>query len=344
MIEFTTQPRRLTARVGESAEFIVAIDEGIVSGTASFQWYRGALANGSDAELIDGATTDTLTLAAVAPADIGYYFCRVNETGGSADSAIVALSVSQLKWRGSKDVHLMPGFPQRDRTPEGVRISLAYRGPYTVLRDNEPAPLSLFAALHSIYRASLEADEFSGLYLASVETTPDGAGESGPGTLRLVFQPVDPGATLEIDNATLERPVESNPYYSLITDGIWARFNTWEQESDPTLRGQLKYRIPGTEDVETLTGIIAGLAQKKLRGTTSYIASYPVVRKTSYSLEEPETGGVGKRSDPEAGPEGFEWLKTADRAMIRKSDGRWERVQEWTGAEVWDHDLYPEET
>lgn len=246
-------------------------------------------------------------------------------------------------WRGSEDIHLQPGSPHREHTPEGLRITLTYRGPYAALRENEPAPRILFDALDAAYSADLDEDEFDGLYLSAVETHPDGAGIEGPATQRLIFQPIDPGETIEIDIATLEKPLETHIHYELITDSVWAGFNTWEAEPDPTLRGDLKYKIPGTETVETLTGIIAGLAQKKLRGVTSYILPAPIVRKTSYSLEEPETGGVGMVSDPGAGPEGYQWLKTSDRAVYRKSDGRWERAQEWTGATAWDSEIYPEE-
>lgn len=246
-------------------------------------------------------------------------------------------------WRGSEGIHLQPSYPLREKTPEGVRISLVYRGPYLALIENEPDVLILFTDLDEVYTGALDEDIFEGLYLAAVETSPDGVGSQGPGTQRLLFQPINPGATTEVDVGILEKPIETHPYYSLITSAQWARFNTWEAEPDPTLKGDLQYKIPGTEEVETLTGILAGLAQKKLSGTTTYILPAPIVRRTSTSLEEPETGGVGKISDPGSGPEGYQWLKTADRAIFRKSDGRWERIEEWTGAEAWDSELYPEE-
>ena len=246
-------------------------------------------------------------------------------------------------WRGSTAIHLQPGCPHRARVPEGLKISLVYRGPFTALRAVEPAPPALFAEIDAVLKASLDAGDFTGLYLVSVQNQPDGSGVAGPGTLTLEFQPIDPGATIEIETATLEKPVESNPYYSLITSGIWARFNTWEQEPDPTLKGDLKYTIPGSKppQVETLNGIIAVLAAKKLRGVTSYVEPAPVVRKTSYSRTLVSTGGVGKVSDPGAGPSGYQWLKTSDRCVWRKSDGRWERSEEWTGAKSWDPDFYP---
>jgi hypothetical protein len=249
------------------------------------------------------------------------------------------------RWKGSTDPKLQPGYPVRDKGPQGLKITLVYRGPWSALMAHEPSARDVYSALDEGYTAALTETDFDGLMITNVQTHPDGAGtgDLGPATQTIVFEPIDLGESSEVEMAQLERPIETNDYYSLETSDIWAAFNTWEAEPDPTLKGIFKYTIPNTNPpvTGTLTGLIAGLAAKKLKGLTSYIAPAPVLRTTTFHLNAPATANVGKRDTPGFGPTGYEWLKTADRAIFDRADGRWKRTQEWTGAISWDHDIYP---
>jgi hypothetical protein len=40
-------------------------------------------------------------------------------------------------------------------------------------------------------------------------------------------------------------------------------------------------------------------------------------------------------------PGGYLWLSTADRSTRTGTYGKWQRVQEWTGADSWDATIYP---
>jgi hypothetical protein len=77
------------------------------------------------------------------------------------------------------------------------------------------------------------------------------------------------------------------------------------------------------------------------KGTTEYATGVPVVRRTTTNI----AGNVGSgnawyRENPPVEVEGeWEFLKTADDR--REVGRRFDKVEEWTGAKVWDPTLYP---
>ena len=80
----TTQPASVTLNRGQTATFTVAAD-----GTAplSYQWKKNSVA-------ISGATSATLTLSGVEPANAGLYTVTVTNSVGSATSSLAQLSVN----------------------------------------------------------------------------------------------------------------------------------------------------------------------------------------------------------------------------------------------------------
>jgi hypothetical protein len=83
-ITITTQPANVTATAGQSVSLRV-----VASGTAplSYQWFKGGAA-------LAGATSDTLTFAAVQAADAGSYYVVVTNNEGSATSDAATLTVN----------------------------------------------------------------------------------------------------------------------------------------------------------------------------------------------------------------------------------------------------------
>jgi len=257
-------------------------------------------------------------------------------------------------WKGSTAVHEQPGSPVLTQDSGTEKVVRTFRGPYAALLAFRPDVNDTMA--------DLEDEEMK---VVTSELQPDGAGLQGPATLVVTLAKALDEVVEEIEFGALEMPIESHPYYSLITPSIWAGFMKWESEPNPTLKGALKYTYtvtyqdydPGTgealgepynqEFVAELTGIIAGLAAKKLRGTTSYVVPAPILRRTTVSNAKPTPSGLGKRAASEPfsnAPDGYEWLKMADRVVYRSNVNRWERTEEWHGAEAWDPDLYPLES
>lgn len=257
-------------------------------------------------------------------------------------------------WKGSTAVHEQAGSPVRTEDSGVVQVVRTYRGPYAAVLAFRPA-----------IGATMDDLSDNDMKVVNSELQPDGAGLQGPATLVVTLSKALDEVIEEIDFGTLEKPVESHPYYSLITPSIWSAFMKWESEPNPVLKGALKYTYtvtypdydPATgaalgepynqEYVAQLTGIIAELAAKKLRGTTSYVVAAPTLRRTTFSNSKPTPSGIGKRA-PAApftnAPAGYVWLKMVDRVTYRSNANRWERVEEWVGADFWDVDLYAEDT
>lgn len=150
--------------------------------------------------------------------------------------------------------------------------------------------------------------------------------------------------TYEIEMAQLEKPILSHPSYS----GYAAHIDAW-RNSPPEIRNADKY-VTGTDEngeyeTEPLTSSELVVAAKIKKGVESYLVFVPVVTKTTLSAEMPDvSGNVGKRGAPRLKPSGtWEWLKTGDKA-VQRQDSTWERVEQWTAADEWDHDLYGEAT
>ena len=163
-----------------------------------------------------------------------------------------------------------------------------------------------------------------------------GSGGSGTETLSCTF---------EIEMAQLEKPLLAHPDFSGYADVVGKWMN-----SPPEIKNANKYvsgvDANGAATVEDVTGDALTKVLPKLRkGVESYIVFVPVVTKTTVSESMPSVGAnIGKRGAPRLTPSGtWEWLKTGDKA-VQRQDGSWERVEQWTAADVWDHDLYGEAT
>lgn len=102
----TTQPQPLRLLPGEAARLSV-----VASGAAplSYQWFRDGVA-------LDGATADTLVLAAAAAADAGTYHVVVRNAGGQIQSAEARVTVA----------------PQRPQLAAGNNHTLALKADGTV--------------------------------------------------------------------------------------------------------------------------------------------------------------------------------------------------------------------
>lgn len=249
-----------------------------------------------------------------------------------------SLSTVNSKWRGSKEIKLQPTYPRFRHTAKGHTITLVFRGPYVDLRTygpniNDAVTLGAFG---------YEPDDTL-VFANSVECQPDAAGEDGPGTLTVIYtNGPDAGYHLaasstmtEIDYTILEKPLAQHPIYSTggtkaLTDDDRKKIETWKN-------------APGTANYNANTANGKHFIDKLRLGIESYIVGAPLVRKTTRNTSPPSVSSVGTRStgSPATGsPSGYQWLKTADRSIQQAPAAGWERVEEWTGAKLWDADLY----
>lgn len=246
-------------------------------------------------------------------------------------------------WRGSQAIHEQPGSPVRERSADGLRITRIFKGPFQALVAAEP---QIGAAMEGT----------PGVAVSSVRTEPDEAGPLGPGTMTVEATdegghgeiiPVTQPPVYEVEWGSIGKSIEQHPRYrpggvNALTFLDRLQLESWKAEQSPELRSIYKWDLAGT-----LAGPLSANAQhlafKLLNDETSYVVSAPIARRTTTSNFKPPTSACGKRENPpgEVGaPPGYEWLKTADRALRYGGAGQWERTEEWTGADVVDHDIY----
>ena len=142
---------------------------------------------------------------------------------------------------------------------------------------------------------------------------------------------------VEIEMAQTERDVRT----LLGGDGEAAKALAAWDDAPAALRAELKYEdADGAE--KALEGRALSVARLILAGIESVLRFHPVVTRTTWFDEEPETeveglGEVG--SEPQGAPAGYEYLKTGDH-WTQQRDSTWTRVEQWTGAKTWNGSLY----
>lgn len=171
------------------------------------------------------------------------------------------------------------------------------------------------------------------------------------GFLTIMLSSAEGAETVEIDWSIIEKPLESHPMFDDIfrnPDDFTNLFilKKWEAEEDPYIKARFLYLenggVAGTGPYLELPPIVKKYARKIAAGIDSYMLQVPVVRRTLTVAEMPTSSAAGQREDPPgyvaARPA---WLKTKDSARRSGKRGAWERIEEWTGFDSLDEDLYP---
>lgn len=157
-------------------------------------------------------------------------------------------------------------------------------------------------------------------------------------------------ATLEVEWTLVEKPIESAPVFSGLTAVQLAQVRAWEDLPLSCVNRRLSFQYPLVAEPDpkndahwsSFAGAQLLLAQKKAAGIESWQVPAPVVRRTRSTWEQPTVTRCGRRETPPISIAGYQFVKTADRAVREGRSGPWKRVEEWTGAEHVDGDLYPQ--
>ncbi|MDD2706717.1 MAG: hypothetical protein PHV34_01805 [Verrucomicrobiae bacterium] len=160
--------------------------------------------------------------------------------------------------------------------------------------------------------------------------------ESPSGSVSIVNQqPTYEIEWVAVDKKLLHHPMWQSETGYPLTEADRDAIAEWESQTSATKRAEAYAKLGENAKV---------YADKIDLGIESYTVYSPVARKTSCSWEAPTTGYCGKMQTPQAPsfPTGYVWVKTADRSTRTGRNGKWERVEEWTGAEWVDSDLYPD--
>lgn len=246
--------------------------------------------------------------------------------------------MASARWKGSTDIKEHPDSPEYNFDTGGLTVTRIFIGPFPSLLSKRP--------LLGGYMVDIGA----GILVEKVNVKPLGQGATGPGqmTVTLVslvppdnrptpFQPV-----YEIEWNMLERKLEQHPRYQTgplaLSDDDLDLIAQWEAATTAPLRKDAVTKLAGR------TGALDFIAKKR-KGEDAYRLYYPVARKTSQVGVFPAVGACGKVQVPPEFPQlpdGYVWLTSADRGTRTGRYGKWERQQEWDGADDWDEDLYPD--
>ena len=125
------------------------------------------------------------------------------------------------------------------------------------------------------------------------------------------------------------------------TESYVSSLAAWE-DAPARLKKDFKYENANGGE-EELAGQARSVAALILSGIQSYIRHHPVVIKTTFYDEEPDSKPVDGLDrvggEPPGSPAGYEYLKSGDH-WVQSRDGSWQRVEQWTGAKKWNGSLY----
>lgn len=153
----------------------------------------------------------------------------------------------------------------------------------------------------------------------------------------------------EVERGLISRKIEYNPRYRFQL-GETTPENPdenlkalWAIEAILAANDEADYNQKKESLIDPLTNTrVKELLTKRMQGQDQYLEPAPIARRTRY-FTLTSAGRTGIRQTPSflhvGLPTGYEWLKTCDRVLNRP--GFLERIEEWTGAIEWDHDLYP---
>jgi hypothetical protein len=232
-----------------------------------------------------------------------------------------------ILWKGDTSVHEQPGSPVIESANNGDSFTRTWRGP--------------FAALRSLQISLRNNGTMDGLPITRSRLAPDGAGTTGPGTLTVTAEDgqssgIAPPETMqEMEWTVVEKKLSAHERYKDITPETMSELE-WLCTHG---KGETLEDREWTAIYENLAEIEQEYVDKRLAGTESYMMFSPVARYTTPTADFITSGAGFRQTPPIPHASGYQWLKTADRSA--KRGNQWERVQEWTGADKIDTDLYP---
>ncbi len=247
--------------------------------------------------------------------------------------------------------YLKPGYPKTQNSAQSYVTSLEYVGPKSILEAAEPPTNTKWGD----YDGRVTGSEFDPFEQTDDNPNPtvvmrvtceyfydagEASGSGGVGT------PAE--ESHEIEWVSVERPMLEHPQFRVGGGGANALTNQdvvdielWRNEPSPDLRKVYKYTAPSasgepTEFELTTNGKL--FAAGILLGIETYPDFAPVARKTTaYTDGPPSESNAGLRDEPPNSflglPSGYEWRKSADRAIMSDGRNKWDRSEEWMGAE-----------
>jgi hypothetical protein len=247
--------------------------------------------------------------------------------------------------------YIRPGFPRPSSTDGGERVEIQYVGLASVLKDTvaEAGDRPVAGQAWGDYPGAVTVSEYEplagtdpeyGIVTIICELNYGGDSET-IGTER--------ETTYEIEWVNISRSLFEHPEFRNggggtyeLDDQSLAEIRAWQDEPDTEQKALYKFwqRDKYGNPTGTLIVLTDPSAKKFAQylsiGVENYDDYAPVARKsTTFTGGPPGDSEAGSMETPTGFPNlpvGWEWLKTADRALRAGGQTRWVRTEEWTGA------------
>jgi hypothetical protein len=235
-----------------------------------------------------------------------------------------------------------PGFPRVQKGERGTITTIEYIGPTATLEAATPDRNSAWGEYSGTVKDTdiepVELTSYSVLIVVmeSIYDVSGGGGEGEAGT---------PGAiTYEVEWTMFDRSIFEHPEVAVglggtreLTSEDIAAIEKWQNTEDVTEKKDFKYKkSPDDAAYVELSANAKYVARGIQLGQEKFEDYAPVVRVTTEYFDGlPELPIAGMKDNPPSfigGPPGYEWRKTADRAISGEVETKWNRVEEWIGA------------
>lgn len=238
--------------------------------------------------------------------------------------------------------YLRPGFPKFSETENSFKYSYEYRGLLADIEPDIPVIGDEDSDHEDFYVTNISTEPLeNSLYIElTVETEMERQDDDeADGTVISV--------THEVEWAAVSRSMYEHPEFRAgglyaLTDADITEIESWRNNPNAEYKAEFIFREDGdyTKPVTALDPALSANAQKFAQGILLGIESWddfaPVLRKTStYINGGPDETTAGEKEVPTfpKKPDGYEFRKSADRSLKAGRKSRWERTEEWMGAE-----------
>lgn len=230
-----------------------------------------------------------------------------------------------------------PGFPKEKVGESEYRADIEYVGLESDLRTAAPSIGSAWGDYQgTVSEVSIEPLELTGYAILTVsvvkkfEPEGDGTGEKQE-------------TNYEIDWVDVQRPIfEHREFmaggaYALTNDDI-IEIGIWKENPNAEKKKAFLYEnTPGSADWIPLSDPAKRCAAGILKGIEYFVFKAPIARKSETWVNGPPNVSEAGLKDTPTGfphlPSGFEWIKSADRSIRSGAQNRWQRDEEWQGAD-----------
>lgn len=148
----------------------------------------------------------------------------------------------------------------------------------------------------------------------------------------------------EIDWVDVQRPLYEHPEFAMDQGGEYeltaedmAAIEKWKENPNVDYKKEFIYYTGADADTTSTLSTNAKMFARGVQlGLEYYVDKAPVAtRSATYVNGPPPEGEAGKKEDPTGFPnlpDGYEWIRSADRALRAGGQTKWQRDTSWIGA------------